>query len=388
MITLSRSLILILHGLGFLAFQTAQGLEPLTVQSLEKDSNAKQWSLSWSGGQAPFLVQESPDLIQWSDLGSTDKPAYAIDGAAAPQRYFRVKSAEAPVLGERIGEWRIAQGEFGEPLAKHRLKSIWEFFLPEDESVSTAKAFFTKATVRLRHLEGTEVQTFVGRLEDLPEASLTTEKSKIQFAWKWGEGEWERDLTLELTFRYGIDALRFDPVNLSDPTIKLSVDYSTPKPTQDRSGTMKMTSSEEASLVEVDDSGDAPGWWNRKIQFTKAGVTIDSSFRIGVPLLEGGPAFIFKTPLLVSWDQTTVTGLTSTPIVFTDRFSQTYFPFHHNFVETLWLEPALEPDIDPATLEELQEKNIRFIVPQNPSAFPNQKPTLHVLGFDNVLREL
>ncbi len=368
---------------SLLAASSLLGLEPVLIQQ----NDAEELLLSWSGGEPPYVVQQSQDLTAWTDLGETTDQSFTILDRSAVQAFFRVQGASEPILGEPYGQWRIAQGEFGEALAKHRLKSIWEFFLPEDASVPTASAFFTTAMLRIQYLDGAVVKTFVGRLEDLPQAVISTGEKKISVTWTWGEDVWKRDLSLEMTFRYGIDAIRFNPVNLSDPTIRLRADYQTPKPNRDGSGKVTSITSEEATLVEVDESGNAPGWWQRKIQFTHAGVTIDSQFQIGVPLIEGGPAFIFKTPLLVSWAGTTVSGLTNAPIELKSRFAQTYYPFHHNFVETLWLEPRLEPGIDPAILEELEEKNIRFIVPQNPSAFPNQEPTLGVMGFDDVFRD-
>ncbi len=361
----------------------ANAADLVIVPSIEKNND--DIMLSWIGGEAPFLVQQSQDLRTWTEVGSSEEAHYVIP-SASDAAFFRVEGATD--LGDYGGQWRIAEGEFGDALTKHRLKSIWSFYLPKDQSLVRANEFFSAATIQLQYLEDGMVTLFTGKLADLPNSSVTVADRKIEARWTWGEGDWKRDLTLEMTFRYAINAIQFGGVNLSDPTITFSAVYQVAKPNMDAGGKLTMIKSEEATLVEVDDTGDRPGWWNRSMQFTQGGVTIDSSFSIGVPLIEGGPAFIFKTPLLVEWGTTTITGLTSKPIELTDRFSQTYYPFHHNFVETLWLEPALDPAIDPEILSELTELNIRFIVPQNPSAFPNQKPSLQVMGFDHVLRSL
>ena len=345
-------------------------------------------NLSWLGGHPPFLIQQSKELSTWSDLDRTEDRAYTLSSPGV-LGFFRVQGSQEIDLGEFYGQWRIAEGEFGLPLAKHRLKSVWDWHLPEDgPALATAEALFTKATVRVQYLDESVLRVFTGRLEELPDALLTIEDRKITASWTWGEGERKRDMSLEMTFRYNVDALRFSKVNLSDPSITLTANYHSPVASVDNAGKLSMIMSETADLVEIDDTNERPAWWNRKIQFTKSDITIDSQFAIGVPNIEGGPAFIFKTPLLVSWEGTTVSGLASQPIQFESRFSQTYEPFHHNFVETLWLEPALEPGINPEILKELHEKNIRFIVPQNPSAFPEQNPTLRVFGFDNSIREL
>lgn len=110
-------------------------------------------------------------------------------------------------------------------------------------------------------------------------------------------------------------------------------------------------------------------------------------FRIGRPVLQGDPAFIFKTPVLTHWERPTrLTGLISQPVELASRFSQTYHPGHHNFVETLFLEPALEPGIDPEILAELEAENIRVIIVENPTAFPELSPSIRILGFDDTLR--
>ncbi len=368
---------------ALLAF--SQAAEPIVVHGIDRQPD--QLTLSWNGGRPPFVVQGSQDLQTWLDLGQTNAALFTETGIADGQRFFRIRSNGDLPLGEPIGEWRVAQGEFGVPLARHRLKSRWEFFPTEEPSSPTARAFFSEGTFRIHYLDGLERRLFVGRLGDLPDAEMTTSKTEIRVDWTWGSDEWKRDLTLTLSFQNSIDALRFDKVNLSDPDITLAARYETPKPTLDPGGEMTLTLEEDVTLAEIDESAKSPEWWNRRFAFTERGVTVDTAFRIGVPLMEGEPPFIFKTPLLVHWKTTTITDLTSQPIVLTDRFSQTYFPFHHNFVETLWLDPALEPGIDPAILAELKAKNIRFIVAQNPTAFPEQKPVLRFLGFDKVLRD-
>ena len=141
-------------------------------------------------------------------------------------------------------------------------------------------------------------------------------------------------------------------------------------------------------LVEIADNANPPAWWKRHLDVSVAGIRVDARYEIGVPNLWGGPAFIFKTPLLTHWDKTVVTGLTTEPIELQSRFSQTYFPFHHNFVETLYLEPGLEPGISDETLAELREQNIWMIVPTQPTAFPNSESTLRLIGFDHTLREI
>ena len=358
--------------------------EPVVIRDIRKASD--HLTLYWAGGQPPFLIQDSANLQNWNDVGTTASSTFRFDVSGQAHGFFRVRgSSQPPDLGEHYGQWRISQGEFDGPLAKHRLKSLWDFFLPQGQTPRTARALFTTANVRIRYWNGGQIETFTGRLQDLPRAVLRTDDREIALTWTWGQGVWERDLTLTMTFRYPVDAIRFSQINLSDPTVRIRANYRHPKPRLDTSGGIAMTTSEEAFLAEIDDSAQAAV--SRPMRFTHAGATIDSSYDIGVPLLRGNRPFIFKTLLLVKWNGTTISGLSSRPIELNSRFSQTYFPAHHNFDETLWLEPAIEPGMDPSILEELRRENIRFIV-AGKSIFPGTAPRLGVLGFDDTFRNL
>jgi hypothetical protein len=190
-----------------------------------------------------------------------------------------------------------------------------------------------------------------------------------------------------MSFRYDVSEQR-PSIHLSDPSYKLTCRYAQPQLLLDRSGDLGETREDEVELVEIADNSNAPAWWQRHLEVSKGDVMVDSRYEIGVPNLGGGPAFIFKTPLLTRWDRTVVTGLTTEPIELMSRFSQSYYPFHHNFVETVYLEPQLEPGISEETLAELRDQNIWMIVPTQPTAFPNSESTLQVIGFDNKLRPL
>ncbi len=378
-----KLILLLSFGLLHLTLVAA---EPLQVVSLAKEDETV--TLSWNGGEPPYEIFRSADLQQWAPAGTSTEPTYTMmTGEATPSQFFRVMAADA--FGDYVGQWRIAEGEFGEALAKHRLKSLWDFYRPQKPTgTAGAKAYFTQAKVRVRYIDGSTVRMFTGSLAELPEAEWTFGDRQMDLTWNWGEGEWERAMTLTLSFPYDIDGLRFQPVHLSDPTITLKADYAVPKPNLEWDGKVTMRANEEAALVEVDDKGERPDWWDRELEVTHGGVTVASTFSIGVPLIGGSPAFIFKTPLLVTWGQTTISGLTDQPIILSGRFSQTYYPFHHNFIETLWLEPASEPGMDPRILDQLRDQNIQFIIPENPSAFPDQESTLKVMGFDHQVRSL
>ena len=357
------------------------------LTGITRDQN--QTTLSWSGGTPPFQLQQSSDLTEWIDVSDPVDSNEIILGSDESLRFFRVLSVSAvPNLGVYVGQLRVAEGEFGMPLARHRLKSIWEVYYPEgDPADLTALEFFDNVIVKLEILEGAGHTIITAPLKDFPNATVTNSEKSIQSKWSTGSGDDERDYTLEMTFRFDVSQRR-PSIHLSDPFYKLTCRYSQSQLLIDRSGDLGETREDEVELVEIADNSNAPAWWQRQLEVSKGGVTVDSRYEIGVPNLGGGPAFIFKTPLLTQWDRTVVTGLTTEPIELTSRFSQSYYPFHHNFVETVYLEPQLEPGISEGTLAELRDQNIWMIVPTQPTAFPNSESTLQVIGFDHKLRQL
>jgi hypothetical protein len=59
--------------------------------------------------------------------------------------------------------------------------------------------------------------------------------------------------------------------------------------------------------------------------------------------------------------ETTITGLTTLPIVLHGYYSQTFSPGHHNFSEEHLFEPRLEPGISQAILGQLKTAKIDLI---------------------------
>ena len=361
--------------------------QEVTITDVSWENN--QATLSWSGGAPPFQLQQSSNLTGWETVSNpTDLSEISLQTDQS-LRFYRVLSASNnPTLGPYIGQLRVAEGEFGTPLARHRLKSLWSFYSPEGSAEErTALGFFSTAIVKLEILEGVERTEIVAPLDAFPNGTMTHSDRSIRAVWSTGLGEEKRDYTLELSFRFDVNQRR-PSIHLSDPSYKFTCRYAQPQLLIDRSGDLGATKNDEVELVEIPENPNAPKWWQRHFVVSKGDVTIDSRYEIGVPNIEGGPAFIFKTPLLTQWDRTIVSGLTTEPIELTSRFSQSYFPFHHNFVETLYLDPQLEPGISDESLAELSEQNIWMIVPTQPTAFPNSESTLQVLGFDNLLRDL
>lgn len=340
--------------------------------------------LEWTGGEPPFLLESSVDLGQWHEVGQFDERTALVSPEGFAQLFYRVRSFSGRVsVGDFVGQLRVDEGEFGPPLAKHRLKSLWDFYHPQDGVISRVPhEFFRNLIVSWTYLEGQERRLYQGRLEDLPEASLRVEDRTMRFAWQLGSGRDLRNFELLLEFRYSVRQAR-SVIHLSDPTYKLTCDYVVPQPEATFGAQLGFTQTrqDEVALYELSDMK-SPAWWRRHVLVTANEISVRSRFEIGVPNLQGGPAFIWKTPILKAWSGSTVSGLLEAPFIVRDRFSQTYQPGHHNFVETVWIEPLLSEDLEPAQRSAIEALGIRYIVVTQPSAFPGQASSLYLVDAD------
>jgi hypothetical protein len=275
--------------------------QDLTITGITREQN--QTTLSWFGGTPPFQLQQSVDLSEWNDVADPVDSHEISLGSDEVLRFFRIRSLPStPNLEGYVGQLRVAEGEFGEPLARHRLKSIWDVYYPEGDSANlTALEFFNRVIVKLEILEGRGHTIMTAPLNGFPQATVTNSEKSIRSEWSTGLGDDKRDYTLEMTFRFDVNERR-PSIHLSDPFYKLTWRYAQPQFLIDRSGDLGETREDEVELVEIADNSNAPAWWQRHLEVSKGDVTVDSRYEIGVPNLGGGPAFIFKTPLLTQWD--------------------------------------------------------------------------------------
>jgi hypothetical protein len=78
-----------------------------------------------------------------------------------------------------------------------------------------------------------------------------------------------------------------------------------------------------------------------------------------------GPTAGYTAPL-AAWERTTITGLTSEPLVLTGYFSRTYCPGHHNNGDSFVFEPHLDPGVPEYLKAELDRMGIRTIFSGRP----------------------
>ncbi|HWI57869.1 MAG TPA: hypothetical protein VNZ22_11630, partial [Bacillota bacterium] len=111
------------------------------------------------------------------------------------------------------------------------------------------------------------------------------------------------------------------------------------------------------------------------------GMTIQTSYYW--PKSPGGILVVYS-PLL-QFAETRISGLTTTPIVLTDYYAQSYGAYHHNFYEEFIFEPRLDPAVPAQTLAELKAANIQLIYAWTEGG---RRTVFYVQGYDQKLRKL
>jgi hypothetical protein len=95
------------------------------------------------------------------------------------------------------------------------------------------------------------------------------------------------------------------------------------------------------------------------------------------------------TPTSVQFDQTRIEGLTAEPIVLTGYFSQSFGGGSHLCPKNFLFEPTLEPGISQTILDELKDKNVKYIYYTTgarecrPTEWQDTPPQIILYGFDS-----
>ncbi len=286
-----------------------------------------------------------------------------------------------PFLLQATNRFVVLQGEHGDVLAFHRLKSSWAFQVENLRLNPTNPCVING--IDASYYLGTNAQTYAGSASDLPgftykyEAGTDGQSSRI-LQWHWGEGGEERDYSLTLNLASQVASDECPVLYLSDGTLRLKATYTTPQPKflWDSIGT---TLEDEVSLAPAAQPGPNSLWQQR--QFKGGSLSVTTEFYW--PPAPTGPTAGYTAPVQ-AWVQTTITGLTAEPIQLTAEAAQTYHPGHHNFSEEFLFDPFLDPAVPDAVKAELAAKNIRALYTGNATG----ETQFYALGFDNQLRQL
>lgn len=255
----------------------------------------------------------------------------------------------------------VAQAEFGDVFANHRLKSLW--------TLHTANARLTGSNLTqtiyrdgtLEYLAGTNRQMLTGPLASWPNASNALVQNRTYDSWTTGNGNDRWEWRLETSLIPTATGARPPVVTQRDFAKVVTVTYRRPVPTMDFTGAHTTTTNEAILLLPCPQLH--PGAILRERTFTPSDatqrpVTVETSYYWPNP--PRGVVAGYTAPL-IHFVETRITGLTTNPIVLHDHYSQTYRPGHHNFSEEFIFEPRLEPGLPQATLSELNAANIQFL---------------------------
>lgn len=300
---------------------------------------------------------------------------------------------ERPAIVNVPTIWKLFQGERGGVFGNHRLKSRWrvEFDSRWLDGDGVGSSFIQSLDLEWLP-EGVPV-TMIGPPSGFPGATFETIEQNVRTlvreTWQLPTAAGATDFELRMpvpSIQYDRMGAIFFPADFrqeSQLRVEYSATYPEAQPEFDYDGvlTTRITDVSWLKVGEVD----APPRDGSKLvhrTVTERSVEIDIKFYWPPQLFEiiGG-----YTAPLEAWEETTITGLTTQPIVMSGYYSQTYRPEHHNFSEHFLFEPGLEPGMPAATLSELQAQNIRYFYTYV-SGGPTEK--IIAVGFDGSTRQL
>jgi hypothetical protein len=367
---------------------------PMTVTGLDRGPD--EVSLHWHGGTGPYVIDTLSAAGRWSALGDPFPASPATVPAFAQHGLYRVVDLDSERrLHREFGLVQTDQGEFGSLFARHRLKTrIWLYTTTSGAHAAptfTAASYFRQLIAVRQYLDGDTVRTWTGPLESLGTVTTPT-STRMHIDWSEGTGATQRSFLLSLTFPYPHSGTRTSAPLASDPRYELTCTYAAPQPEFEETINglvVASTTVDQGALYQLDPGNPQATFPQpRKYTVLHPNAKVDLHFHEGVPLLEGSPPFIWKTFILDRWLSPTTASGTSLPAFRTDSwFARTLKPGHHNFVEFVLIEPALDPSLAETTRAELKAANIRFLYTLKDLDIGISPDEIRFIGFDNSVRE-
>ena len=273
----------------------------------------------------------------------------------------------------------VLQGEHGDLVANHRLKSLWNLRVRHCRLAGTDLERSVFGDVQIERREGTNASNWEGLLSGLPGYSFARTSEGTVERWSQGEGDQHQKLSLR-TFLPERRPAGMGPLTvLGDHRLEFTVNYSKPQPTLGWEPAITNTLQEFVLLGPVQRPTAESLPQRRELKL--GAMTVVTRFYWPAP--PKGIAAGYTAPLQ-AWVETVIQGLTTDPIVLRGDFAQTYRPGHHNFSEEFVFDPWLEPGIASAILEELASKNVRAVLLSgNPW---DSQATGYVWGLDGRIR--
>lgn len=278
-------------------------------------------------------------------------------------------------------EYCVQQGEPGDVFSIHRLKCRLRAntrSLRLDLTNLQSAPLYVDSTLEM--LDGTNVVELGNGSAGWPNATFEQDGDVAKNGWLLGNGVGRREFSLATTLTRtvaGSDNPVFTQLDLDKV---LRVKYGSPQISIDAEGAVTKVLEESAPLVRT--SSVTPQSLLQERRFaTPAGVTIMASFYWPEPphAMQGG-----YTAPAIQWVETRIAGLTSQPMVLRGYYSQTYHPFHHNFVEQFVFEPQLDTNTTTSQLQELKAANVQLLY----TVAGEKTSPIYGLGYDGQVYRL
>lgn len=276
--------------------------------------------------------------------------------------------------------WTVQEGEFGEPMAKHRAKC--ELIVNSDPRRLDAAGLKTSLwrAADLTFRVDTETVRLTNGPASWPEASYRFTEGAAIDRWTWGSGSAKRTFEVRASVLAQTTPPAAPWVTQKDFYHTLSVKHATPQPAFGWEGP-GTTLVDDVILVPRPEINARSLEQNRSA--TNATKTIRVYTQFFWPENPRGPVAGYTAPN-IGFVETRLEGLTPNPIVLRSPRSQTYSPGHHNFTETFILEPRLDPGVTVDQVLALEAAQIRQLVVQ----LGFSDPEIGAFGPDGKFRKL
>lgn len=282
---------------------------------------------------------------------------------------------------------RVFQGEASTVMANHRLKSLWNFQTSNrwiDAEIENS--FLAESDVERIHDGAVIAESGPPSEWEGHRFGVVSQFGNLYFDEGWTRSDPEAgvvDWKLRIPLLRAAQFESFPTQTMGDFSVFYEAEYSNPLPDINSDGNPTTVMSESVHL-EPGSPDDPPPPGSTKEIRTHQGRTIGLEVGFYWPPAPTGIVAGYTAPW-VGWDETTITGLTTHPIVLTGYYSQTYRPGHHNFYEEFVFEPQLEEGMDESALAELRSANIRMI---HFWTAGSTRGRVKAIGFDGTIRDL
>lgn len=262
--------------------------------------------------------------------------------------------ARPPFLLDQPLNVQVEQGEFGDPMAIHRLKSQWHIRTRSvrisDASLSSSlhtnvslAAIVSSGRIALSNgIAAWSGYAYATNTEGFEESVLLEPGARF---------------TLKTTVPRLVPAVNPPILFPSDLDRWLVADYSRPRAAIDWD-TWGTVTNEIVRLVRKIPL--TPGSQLQVRRMTNQSGTLTIETRFYWPEKSRGIDAGYTAPN-IGFVETRITGLISTPLVLASYWSQTYSPEHHNFAEHFIFEPRLDETVTLGEKAELDQANIRVL---------------------------